>query len=110
MRQDITSYISLFSLDELDIRLHPFFCKGSSEFIVDVCVGMQSGELSVSASATDYGRVYGASPTVTRKELTVINWKMKPNFPNSHTYSFISFSPKPAASQLKLGLRLYANH
>lgn len=29
-----------------------------------------------------------------------------PSFPSSQTYSFISLSPRPAASQLKLGLRL----
>lgn len=67
---------------------------------------MEAGELlSYVLSARRLLRTQGK-----KKGLTVMNWKTKPSFPNSHTYSFISFFPNPAFSQLKLGLKLYANH
>jgi len=101
MCQNITPYLPLLPLHELDIRLHPILRKCFCKQITDIRIRVQSSQLKNTLAFLN---------RLLRELLTVMNWKTNPNLPNSHTYSFISFSPKPAASQLKLGLKLYANH
>lgn len=43
--EDITSYISLFALDELDVCLHSLLGECSGKLVVDVGVRVKTGKL-----------------------------------------------------------------
>lgn len=100
--QDVAADLALAPLDELDVSLHAFRGKRLREEVADVRVGVQAGELSP-MSAT-------LNSTSSNQPLTVMNCQLKPSLPRSHTNAFMSCAFRPAASQLKDGLRLYASH
>lgn len=99
MREHVRAEFALLALHNLNVGLHPVLLEVLRKQVRDVRIRVQSRELS---SAPFHS---GPRPA----QRTVMNWKMKPSLPSSQTYSLVSFSPMPAFSQLKLGLRLYAS-
>ena len=102
MRQYVATNLSLLALNNLDVGFHALFCKRACEKIANVSVRVQTPELVSNQVST--------SSTIQRfRKHTVMNCQQKPSLPSSQTKSFMSLVLRPAASQLKEGLRLYAS-
>lgn len=102
MRQHIATNLSLLALHNLDVGFHALLCKRTGEKIANVSVRVQTPKLVSN-------QVSISTATLRFYKPTVMNCQQKPSLPSSQTKSFMSWVLRPAASQLKEGLRLYAS-
>ena len=80
MGEDVTSDLSFFTLNQLDVGFHTLGRECFGKFVVDVSVRVKTGKLdSCQQRPGEHLVKLGVGG------LTVMNWKMNPSFPNSQT-------------------------